>query len=165
MSGIEFSQSTGDTVPWDRFLSKSKIPQGHTDELLTWLAKVNQKKNFLKSNRIRDIRKEAILESARKSALYVLHSKQRERRTRWEQMKSSLIDDKDKIKCECTNALVCTSYGYHLYGTGSCKSLSSPTKECTYDEDSQRLDSFLASLSHSKKRKCDDYSPRKRCKA
>ena len=55
--------------PWDSFLANSKVPQGHTDELLTWLSKVNQKQLRIRGQRgDRDLRKEAMLEAARLSA-------------------------------------------------------------------------------------------------
>merc|ERR1719383_330384 len=78
------------TVPWDRFLSKSKIPQGPTDELLTWLHKINLKKNALKSSKARDLRKDALLETSRKAAQTFLQSKQLERLKKWTAFKSSL---------------------------------------------------------------------------
>jgi len=175
MSGIGISNKVGDSVPWDKFLSKSKIPQGQTDELLTWLSKVNQKKNFIKSKRVKDIRMEAILECARKSALCILHSKQQERRTRWEQIKLTLVNLKDKAKCECTSSFVCILHQRSLHGSTSCDTFepkkrltdacSGPPARHVYDEDSENLDVFLASLSCSKKRKRDDCMPRKRCKA
>ena len=70
--------------PWDSFLANSKVPQGQTDELLTWLSKVNQKQLRIRGQRgDRDLRKEAMLEAARLSAQAELERKQRERRARW----------------------------------------------------------------------------------
>jgi len=70
--------------PWDSFLANSKVPQGQTDELLTWLSKVNQKQLMMRGQRgDRDLRKEAMLEAARLSAQAELERKQRERRNRW----------------------------------------------------------------------------------
>merc|ERR1719450_1464933 len=65
--------------PWDSFLANSKVPQGQTDELLTWLSKVNQKKQTVRCRRDRDLRLEAMLEAARVSAQAELERKQKER--------------------------------------------------------------------------------------
>ena len=61
--------------PMDSWLAHSKVPQGQTDELLTWLSKVQQKKATIRSTRARDFRKEALLEAARVSAQAELEKK------------------------------------------------------------------------------------------
>merc|ERR1712226_570128 len=63
----------------DSWLAHSKVPQGQTDELLTWLSKVQQKKASIRSTRARDLRKEALLEAARVSAQSELEKNQRDR--------------------------------------------------------------------------------------
>merc|ERR1712077_50562 len=76
--------------PWDSFLARSSVPQGQTDELLTWLSKVQQKKYAVRGRRDRDLRKEAMLEHARLAAQAELERKQRERLARWRNVMTSL---------------------------------------------------------------------------
>eukprot|EP00088_Acartia_fossae_P009416 TRINITY_DN14559_c0_g1_i1.p1 TRINITY_DN14559_c0_g1~~TRINITY_DN14559_c0_g1_i1.p1 ORF type:complete len:173 (+),score=3.71 TRINITY_DN14559_c0_g1_i1:114-632(+) len=166
-------------IPWDRFLAKSKIPQGHTDELLTWISKVNQKRNFAKSGKLRDYRKEAMLENALISARNSLQIKQQERRQRWANLKLSLeAESNSQDLCDCEACFLCTRHKAQTRGNCYCNILFNPCltsteligaeSACEKDEDSQNVDIFLASLSSNKsKRKADfDYSiTRKRCKA
>merc|ERR1711962_1703753 len=76
--------------PMDSWLAHSKVPQGQTDELLTWLSKVQQKKATIRSTRARDFRKEALLEAARVSAQTELEKKQRERLQRWREVRPTV---------------------------------------------------------------------------
>lgn len=168
-------------VPWDRFLSKSKIPQGPTDELLTWLHKINQKKNALKSSRAKDLRKDTLLENARRSAINFLQSKQSARLIKWTVFKRSLSKNVDEKCCDCDPAFSGIARNPRMHG--QCCNILGKTQSgfmdiriegkvwatVSEDEDSLKVDHFLASLSSNvtdKKRKnVDDWSSRKRCKA
>ena len=91
--------------PWDSFLANSKVPQGQTDELLTWLSKVNQKKQSIRTTRHRDLRKEAMLESARLAAQAQLEMKQRERMQKWRTVMTTISPpaptEVDETLCDC----------------------------------------------------------------
>merc|ERR1719330_767755 len=80
--------------PMDSWLAHSKVPQGQTDELLTWLSKVQQKKATIRSTRARDLRKEALLEAARVSAQSELEKKQRERLQRWREVRPTVYSSR-----------------------------------------------------------------------
>ena len=57
-------------------MAKSKVPQGQTDELLTWISKVNQKRRIVNKEKEKDLRKVAILESVKRTAVSSLHNLQ-----------------------------------------------------------------------------------------
>ena len=162
-------------IPWDRFLANSKIPQGQTDELLTWISKVNQKKNAVRGRKERDLRKEVLLESARQAAQKALRDLQQERMEKWKMLKvaKQLEREVDDSLCDCVTCILCKRYQRQTYGKCYCNVIFSPMPmslaDCTSneDEDSMSVDKFLASLSSNVKRKSEDelsYA-RKRCKA
>lgn len=161
------------TPPPDSWLSGSKVPQGHTDELLTWLAKVHQKKAAIRSTRARDLRKEAVLEAARVAAQSELESKQRERRERWRDVRSAVTtppqtSERDETLCDCESCFLCQRHRPSMYGKCYCNVIFSPrpifmdfsapvaaSEAFAGDEEvSREADSFLASLGS--KRKCSD---------
>lgn len=168
-------------VPWDRFLANSKIPQGETDELLTWISKVNQKKNAARCKRKRDFRKDALLESARIAAQNALQSKQKERLEKWRQVKQSLriVEERDESLCDCDSCFLCQRHKPKMFGKCYCNVIFSPRpifmdfnssdNHPQEDEDSKNVDNFLASLSSREvmKRKAEEDRTlaRKRCKA
>jgi len=133
--------------PWDSFLANSKVPQGHTDELLTWLSKVNQKKQSIRSTRHRDLRKEAMLENARLSAQAALELKQRERMQRWRMIRTTVTTSPpssptgslmsssnegtvsasvDDNLCDCDSCVLCQRHRSSMYGKCYCNVIFSP---------------------------------------
>lgn len=157
------------TLPhFDSFLSKSKIPQGQTDELLTWLSKVNQKKIAIRSTRHRDLRKEAMLEAARRAAQTLLESKQKERMSRWRtMMRVWTPPQEDNSICDCDACFLCQRHRTQMQGKCYCNVIFSPRPvfmdfhDRGYDdvEESMEVDKFLASLDatdSTKKRKFDE---------
>lgn len=158
--------------PWDSFLAKSSVPQGQTDELLTWLSKVNQKKCAVRGRRDRDLRKEAMLEHARLVAQAELETKQRERLARWRSVMTSLTpppsppaspedtEDADTL-CDCENCVLCLRHKSSMYGKCYCNVIFSPrpvfmdfnthhvsaADAFSDDQTSIEADNFLASLS------------------
>jgi hypothetical protein len=171
--------------PWDSFHADSKIPHGQTDELLTWLSKVNQKKQSIRSTRHRDFRKEALLESARLSAQAQLERKQRERMLKWKMVKSSMnppspVSEVDDNLCDCDSCVLCQRHRSTMYGKCYCNVIFSPrpvfmdfntpvsaTDAFSDDEDSIQVDNFLASLSLKRRSDAeeDSLASRKRAKA
>jgi len=172
------------SLPWDSFLANSKVPQGQTDELLTWLSKVNQKKHSIRTTRHRDLRKEALLESARVSAQAQLEMKQRERmqkcRTVMTTMSPPTPSEMDETLCDCDSCVLCQRHRSSMYGKCYCNVIFSPrpvfmdfntpvsaTDAFSDDEDSIQVDNFLASLSLKRKPESGEESlaGRKRAKA
>lgn len=170
--------------PWDSFLANSKVPQGQTDELLTWLSKVNQKKHSIRSTRHRDLRKEAMLESARLSAQAQLEMKQRERMQKWRTVMTTMNpptpSEVDDTLCDCDSCVLCQRHRSTMYGKCYCNVIFSPrpvfmdfntlvsaTDAFSDDEDSIQVDNFLASLSLKRKPDSEEESlaGRKRAKA
>jgi len=175
--------------PWDSFLANSKVPQGQTDELLTWLSKVNQKKQTVRCRRDRDLRLEAMLEAARVSAQAELERKQKERLARWRHVMTSLTpppsppqtsEDHDSSLCDCDTCVLCARHASSMYGKCYCNMIFSPrpvymdftsplsaTEAFSDDQTSIEADNFLASLSS--KRRADnedeDLASHKRAKA
>ena len=168
--------------PWDRFLANSKVPQGQTDELLTWISKVNQKKNMVSRQKNKDLRKEALLQNAKISAVNTLHSMQNERRRRWNEFKlrQKGISDDDSI-CDCEACFLCIRHNGAMHGKCYCNVIFSPrpyfmefnhTSKTinNQDEHSMAIDNFLSSLSSNnvsalKRKRPDAFVPSKRCKA
>jgi len=121
--------------PCDSFLAHSKVPQGHTDELITWLAKVQQKKQSIRSTRHRDLRKEALLENSRIAAQAELETKQRERLQRWRMVRPTLSpptspphgsQDRDEGLCDCDSCFLCQRHRPQMYGKCYCNVIFSP---------------------------------------
>jgi len=122
--------------PCDSFLAHSKVPQGHTDELLTWLAKVQQKKQSIRTTRHRDLRKEALLESSRLAAQAELEAKQRERLQRWRQVMPALSpptspphvsqQEGEESLCDCDSCFLCQRHRPQMYGKCYCNVIFSP---------------------------------------
>jgi len=126
--------------PWDSFLAKSKVPQGQTDELLTWISKVNQKRRVINRQKEKDLRKVAILESVKRNAVLSLQSLQTERKMRWNQIKNQqqrLLpaaaghlevkeEEEDKSLCDCDACFLCIRHNGSMYGKCYCKNLFSP---------------------------------------
>jgi len=160
--------------PWDSFLANSKVPQGQTDELLTWLSKVNQKQLMMRGQRgDRDLRKEAMLEAARLSAQAELERKQRERRNRWllHQQLTDLSPPQSPTSaesgdlCDCDACVLCARHMSSTCGKCYCNMIFSPrpvymdftsplsaTDAFTDDKTSIDADNFLASLSGGKRK-------------
>lgn len=160
--------------PWDSFLANSKVPQGQTDELLTWLSKVNQKQLRMRGQRgDRDLRKEAMLEAARLSAQAELERKQRDRRSRWLQHQhvtelsppQSPTSAEAADLCDCDACVLCARHKSSTYGKCYCNMIFSPrpvymdftsplsaTDAFTDDKTSIDADNFLASLSGGKRK-------------
>jgi len=155
------------TLPhFDSFLAKSKVPQGQTDELLTWLSKVNQKKAAIKSTRNRDLRKEAMLEASRQYAQNALESKQRERLARWRDMmriwtpstQEPQMYQTDNSICDCESCFLCKRHKPEMHGKCYCNVIFSPRpvfmdfhsiesgRGYNDDKESMEVDKFLASL-------------------
>jgi len=168
------------------FLANSKVPQGQTDELLTWLSKVNQKKQTVRCRRDRDLRLEAMLEAARVSAQAELERKQKERLARWRHVMTSLTPPpsppqmEDDSLCDCDTCVLCVRHKSTMYGKCYCNMIFSPrpvymdftsplsaTEAFSDDQTSIEADNFLASLSS--KRRADteeeDLASYKRVKA
>lgn len=167
---------------WDSFLAHSKVPQGHTDELLTWLAKVQQKKASVRANhrRDRDLRVEAMLEAARVSAQAELEAKQRSRLARWRGLHQDQLlsppsspeqepehEAADSALCDCESCVLCARHKSSMYGKCYCNMIFSPrpvfmdftsplsaTDAFSDDTTSIEADNFLASLGG--KRKSED---------
>ena len=159
--------------PWDSFLANSKVPQGQTDELITWLSKVNQKQHRVRGRRDRDLRLEAMLENARLSAQAELERKQRERMARWRNVMTSLTPppsppqpaDQDTGLCDCDNCVLCARHKSTMYGKCYCNVIFSPrpvfmdfssplsATDAFSDDDqiSMEADNFLASLGSKRK--------------
>lgn len=176
--------------PCDSFLAHSKVPQGHTDELITWLAKVQQKKISIRNTRHRDLRKEALLESSRVAAQSELEMMQRDRMQRWLKVKSTLSPPtspthQDESLCDCDSCFLCQRHRPQMYGKCYCNVIFSPrpvfmdfshgpnplgfgeTASCTDMEEDQasiEVDNFLASLG-TKRKPEEDHAGRKRAKA
>jgi len=179
--------------PWDSFLANSKVPQGQTDELLTWLSKVNQKQLRMRGQRgDRDLRKEAMLEAARLSAQAELERKQRERRTRWLQHQhvtelsppQSPTSAEAADLCDCDACVLCARHKSSTYGKCYCNMIFSPrpvfmdftsitsplsaTDAFSDDKTSIEADKFLASLGGGKRKAASeetDLASHKRAKA
>lgn len=148
--------------PMDSWLAGSKVPQGHTDELLTWLSKVHQKKASIRSTRTRDLRKEAVLEAARVAAQAELEAKQRERLQRWREVRPSVVPpaERDESLCDCDSCFLCQRHRPAMYGKCYCNVIFSPrpmfmdfsapvlaSEAYPGDEQvSREADDFLASL-------------------
>eukprot|EP00088_Acartia_fossae_P070620 TRINITY_DN9522_c0_g1_i1.p1 TRINITY_DN9522_c0_g1~~TRINITY_DN9522_c0_g1_i1.p1 ORF type:complete len:244 (-),score=36.97 TRINITY_DN9522_c0_g1_i1:94-825(-) len=131
-------------VPWDSFLAKSKVPQGRTDELLTWISKVNQKRNILHRQKERDLRKEALLHSAKLSAVHTLQSMQSDRRRRWNLLKASQnnfsdsadsrvnadsqmdVESSTTSQCDCEACFLCIRHNEGMHGKCYCNVIFSP---------------------------------------
>jgi len=173
--------------PWDSFLAKSKVPQGQTDELLTWISKVNQKRRIVNKQKEKDLRKFAILESVKRTAVSSLHSLQTERRMRWNQMRNKqlvlsadyVLQEKKKSLCDCEACFLCLRRN----GGGTltecyCNNLFSPRPQNTKidmvksnleninislmeDEHSADINSFLSSLHLDKSLSCSSTLKRK----
>ena len=168
--------------PWDSFLAKSAVPQGQTDELLTWLSKVNQKKCAVRGRRDRDLRKEAMLEHSRLVAQAELEAKQRERLARWRSVMTSLTpppspppatqedtEEPDTL-CDCENCVLCLRHKSSMYGKCYCNVIFSPrpvfmdfnthhvsaADAFSDDQTSIEADNFLASLSNKRKAEQED---------
>jgi len=166
--------------PWDSFLANSAVPQGQTDELLTWLSKVNQKKSAVRGRRDRDLRKEAMLEHARLAAQSELERKQRERLARWRNVMTSLTpppspphstqeSDSDSL-CDCWNCVLCLRHKSSMYGKCYCNVIFSPrpvfmdfttphlsaADAFSDDQTSIEADNFLASLSAKRKAEMEE---------
>jgi len=157
--------------PVDSWLAHSKVPQGQTDELLTWLSKVHQKKAAIRTTRVRDLRKEAILEASRVAAQAELEAKQRERLQRWREVRptvcppASTTSEKDESLCDCESCFLCKRHRASMYGKCYCNVIFSPRPvfmdfsapvQATDafegdDEVSREADNFLASLSSKRK--------------
>lgn len=159
--------------PWDSFLANSSVPQGQTDELLTWLSKVQQKKCAVRGRRDRDLRKEAMLEHARLAAQAELESKQRERLARWRNVMTSLTpppspphqDSDSETLCDCESCVLCLRHKSSMYGKCYCNVIFSPrpvfmdfstphlsaADAFSDDQTSIEADNFLASLSSKRK--------------
>lgn len=163
--------------PWDSFLANSKVPQGQTDELITWLSKVNQKQQRVRGRRDRDLRLEAMLENARLTAQAELERKQRERLAKWRHVMTSLTPPPSPPQsptaeaadscCDCDSCVLCARSSMAQYGKCYCNVIFSPrpvfmdfssplsaTDAFGDDEISIEADKFLASLGS--KRKADD---------
>lgn len=160
--------------PWDSFLANSKVPQGQTDELLTWLSKVNQKQLRMRGQRgDRDLRKEAMLEAARLSAQAELERKQRDRRSRWLQHQAvtelsppqSPTSAEAADLCDCDACVLCARHKSSTYGKCYCNMIFSPrpvfmdftsplsaTDAFSDDKTSIEADKFLASLGGGKRK-------------
>jgi len=174
--------------PWDSFLANSRVPQGHTDELVTWLSKIQQKKISIRSTRHRDLRKEALLESSRVAAQSELEAMQRERMQRWKRVKSSLSPPsspthQDEGLCDCDSCFLCQRQGPLMYGKCYCNVIFSPRpvfmdfsygpntfshgktpgENMEEDQVSVEADNFLANLG--KRRHTEEHPSRKRAKA
>jgi len=153
--------------PMDSWLAHSKVPQGQTDELLTWLSKVQQKKATIRSTRARDFRKEALLEAARVSAQAELEKKQRERLQRWREVRPTVYSrppspaERDENLCDCESCFLCQRHRPSMYGKCYCNVIFSPrpmfmdftcspvlaSEAFAGDEEvSKEADTFLASL-------------------
>ena len=151
----------------DSWLAHSKVPQGQTDELLTWLSKVQQKKATIRSTRARDFRKEALLEAARVSAQAELEKKQRERLQRWREVRPTVYSrppspaERDENLCDCESCFLCQRHRPSMYGKCYCNVIFSPrpmfmdftcspvlaSEAFAGDEEvSKEADTFLASL-------------------
>ena len=131
------------SVPWDSFLAKSKVPQGRTDELLTWISKVNQKRNILNRQKDRDLRKEALLHSSKLSAVHTLQTMQSDRRRRWNLLKAaqnnfsdspdSRLDTSSQMEvesstsqCDCEACFLCIRHNEGMHGKCYCNVIFSP---------------------------------------
>jgi len=122
--------------PCDSFLAHSKVPQGHTDELLTWLTKVQQKKQSIRTTRHRDLRKEALLESSRLASQAELEAKRQERLQRWRQVMPSLSPptspphgsqpEGEESLCDCDSCFLCQRHRPQMYGKCYCNVIFSP---------------------------------------
>jgi len=167
------SPSSPPPPPMDSWLAHSKVPQGQTDELLTWLSKVQQKKATIRSTRARDFRKEALLEAARVSAQTELEKKQRERLQRWREVRPTVCRppsppsvDRDENLCDCESCFLCQRHRSSMYGKCYCNVIFSPrpmfmdfsppvlaSEAFAGDEQvSKEADNFLASLGSNKRR-------------
>jgi len=151
---------------FDSFLANSKVPQGQTDELLTWLFKVNQKKISVRSTRNRDLRKEAMLEASRRAAQESLEAKQRERRAKWQDVMNTWTPptpppppETDDNLCDCEACFLCQRHKPEMHGKCYCNVIFSPrpmfmdfvqsNKNYDDNEESMEVDNFLASLNSS----------------
>jgi len=154
----------------DSWLAGSKVPQGQTDELLTWLSKVQQKKQAIRSTRARDLRKEAVLEAARLAAQSELEAKQRERLQRWKEVRPTVCPppspvERDDNLCDCESCFLCQRHRPTMYGKCYCNVIFSPrpmfmdfsapvlaSEAFAGDEEvSKEADNFLASLGSKRK--------------
>jgi len=161
--------------PWDSFLANSVVPQGQTDELLTWLSKVNQKKFAVRGKRDRDLRKEAMLEHARVAAQAELERKQRSRLARWRNVMTSLTPPpspphEEESLCDCETCVLCLRHKSSMFGKCYCNVIFSPrpvfmdfntplvsaSDAFSDDQTSIEADKFLASLSSKRKAEQDE---------
>ena len=125
-------------VPWDRFLANSKVPQGQTDEIITWVTKINQKRSALRSgSRQRDLRKEALLENARRAATAALQTLQCERMARWRNLRATLEQptlapspppppQQQRSLCDCDSCFLCRRHRGGLFDKCYCSVIFSP---------------------------------------
>jgi hypothetical protein len=181
-------------VPWDSFLANSKVPQGQTDEIITWMTKLHQKRQSIRSTRQRDLRKEALLESSRQAAATALQNLQQERMARWRKIRVALQPTPppppsapalQPSLCDCDSCFLCRRHRVGILDSCYCSAIFSPrpvfmdlTASCASGMDdlfagvaeSREVDTFLASLGpcsrQDRKRKTENcWLSRKRCKA
>merc|ERR1712211_173882 len=112
--------------------------QGQTDELLTWLSKVQQKKATIRTTRARDFRKEALLEAARVSAQTELEKKQRERLQRWREVRPTIcrppsppLVERDENLCTASPASSASATARPCTASATATS-SSPRVPCSW---------------------------------
>jgi len=169
-------------VPWDSFTASSRVPQGPTDELVTWIGKINQKMRVVRSSRSLDLRKETLLASAKAAAQATLRARQSERRQRWEAVCNSwgtneeeagdsieeetTAEEPEGSLCDCSCCILCQRHLSQMFGKCYCHVIFSPSPvmmDCSLTpvtdlfvnvDESREVDNFLASLSSGGKRKC-----------
>jgi hypothetical protein len=170
-------------VPWDSFTASSRVPQGHTDELVTWIGKINQKMRVVRSSRSLDLRKETLLATAKAAAQATLRARQSERRQRWEDIcnsrgtnedeaggsleeEESTAEEPEGSLCDCSCCILCQRHLSQMFGKCYCHVIFSPspvmmdfsltpvTDLFVNVDESREVDNFLASLSSGGKRKC-----------
>jgi hypothetical protein len=169
-------------VPWDSFTSSSRVPQGPTDELVTWIGKINQKMRVVRSSRSLDLRKETLLATAKAAAQATLRARQSERRQRWEAVCNSwgtneeeagdsleeetTAEEPEGSLCDCSCCILCQRHLSQMFGKCYCHVIFSPspvmmdfsltpvTDLFVNVDESREVDNFLASLSSGGKRKC-----------
>ena len=175
----ESSQDEGMScpVPWDSFTASSRVPQGPTDELVTWIGKINQKIRAVRSGRLVDLRKETLLVSAKAVAQATLRARQVERRQRWTAVCNSwgnsveeetavgvqedIAEESEGGLCDCSCCILCQRHLSQMFGKCYCHVIFSPSPvmmdfsltpvtDLFVDVDESReVDDFLASLSSS----------------
>ena len=162
-------------MPWDTFTGASRVPQGPTDELVTWIGKLNQKIRAVRSGRCGDLRKATLLESARAVAQAALRARQTERRHRWEAIcnrwdvaeehgggggedgDDESVEEPGSL-CDCSCCILCQRHMSQMFGKCYCHVLFSPspvfmdfsltpaTDLFVNVDESREVDNFLASL-------------------